>query len=99
MEPAPITAKQKYWLDHIEQAQSEGLSSSSYCQRGGLNVIHMYYYANWFRKRKEKTLSFVEVKLPKRGPEAPVVIRVGQQITMEIPADPSWIIEVLRGMG
>ncbi len=99
MEQAPVTEKQKYWLGHIEKAKNEDLSSSAYCQREGLNVIHMYYYANWFRKRREKTSSFVEVKIRERVPDTPVVLRIGKQITMEIPADPAFIVELLRGMG
>src|SRR3989338_8678335 len=99
MEQAPVTEKQKNWLNHIEQAKSEGLSFSVYCKREGLKVTHMHYYANWFRKRREKTSPFVEVKLRERAPQTPVVIRIGKQITMEIPADPSFIMELLRGMG
>lgn len=99
MEKSPITEKQKYWLGHIEQAQNEGLSSSAYCEREGLSVIQMYYYANWNRKRSQKTGVFVEVKRQERGPETPVVIRIGKQITMELPSDPSLILELLRGLG
>jgi hypothetical protein len=99
MEQTSVTEKQKYWLGHIEKAKIEGLSSSSYCKREGLNVTHMHYYANWFRKRREKTSSFVEVKIREQVPETPVMIRIGKQITMEIPADPAFIVELLRGIG
>ena len=98
MEQASVTEKQKNWLNHIEKAQSEGLSFSVYCKREGLKVTHMHYYANWFRKRRKKNSPFVEIKLRERVPETPVVIRIGKQITMEIPADPSLILELLRGM-
>ena len=99
MEKSPITEKQKYWLNHIERAQSEGLSCSAYCEREGLSVIHMYHYASWFRKRGEKTSAFLEVKRQDQEPKTSVLIRIGPQITMEIPADPSLILELLRGMG
>ena len=99
MEKAPVTEKQKNWLNHIEQAKSEGLSFSVYCKREGLKVTHMHYYANWFRKRSQKTGVFVEVKRQERGPETPVVIRIGKQITMELSSDPSLLLELLRGMG
>jgi hypothetical protein len=99
MEPVPVTKKQKHWANHIERAQSEGLSSSAYCKREGLNVTHMHYYANWFRKRGQKTSAFVEVKRQDREQKTPVVIRIGTQITMEIPSNPSLILELLRGLG
>jgi hypothetical protein len=99
MEPFPVTEKQKYWSSHIEKAKSESLSYSAYCKREGLSVIQMYYYASRHRKKIQKTSSFVEVKMRERGPETPVVIRIGKQITMEIPADPALILELLRGMG
>ncbi len=99
MEQFPVTEKQEYWLSHIERAQSEGLSAAAYCERKGLSVIQMYYYANWHRKRSQKTDTFMEIKRQERGPQTPVVIRIGKQITMEIPADPSFVMELLRGMG
>jgi len=99
MEPVPVTKKQKHWANHIERAQSEGVSFSSYCKREGLNVTHMHYYANWFRKRRRKDSAFVEVKLQEQRHKTPVVIRIGTQITMEIQADLALIVDLLRGIG
>ena len=97
-----LTEKQKKWAEHIKQAKEKGLSYAQYCKQEQLKASLMHYYASKLRRKSQKTDTnspFIEIKPLVPSPIPNVVIRIGNQVSMEIPADLSFLISLLRGLG
>lgn len=51
MSATKLTEKQQYWLEHVEQAQSQGLSMSAYAKQHDLNLKLFYNMRTIFRQK------------------------------------------------
>ena len=63
-----LTDKQRFWLEHIQTAEREGLSPRLYAQRHGLHTAQFYYWRSTLRKRgvlarKDEPLELVSVRI------------------------------------
>lgn len=68
MSAIKLTEKQQYWLEHVEQAQSQGLSMSGYAKQHGLN-LKLFYNMKGILQQKgvlsktEKAMALLPVQI------------------------------------
>ena len=97
-----LTEKQKKWAEHIKRAKEKGLSCAQYCQQEKLKASLMHYYVSKLRHKSQKRDSqptFIEIKPCAPSPPPNLLIRIGNQVSIEIPADLSFLISLLRELG
>ena len=98
----PLTEKQRYWLDHIETAEREGLSPRVYAKRHGLRTAQLYYWRSTLRKRgvfetKDEPAEFVPVRVRDTRAEVRVHLPNGVVVASSQPLSESAWLSVLRG--
>ncbi len=99
---APLTEKQRYWLEHIEMAEREGLSTRAYAERHGIRVAQLYYWRSTLRKRgvlatKDEPAEFVPVRVGESRTEVRVHLPNGVVVACSQPLSESAWLSVLRG--
>ena len=97
-----LTEKQRYWLDHIETAEREGLSPRVYAERHGLRTAQLYYWRSTLRKRgvfetKDEPAEFVPVRVRDTRAEVRVHLPNGVVEASSQPLSESAWLSVLRG--
>ena len=98
----PLTEKQRYWLEHIETAEREGLSPRAYAERHGLRTSQLYYWRSTLRKRgvlatAEEPVELVPVRLRDTRAEVRVHLPNGVVVASSQPLSESAWLSVLRG--
>ncbi len=98
----PLTDKQRYWLEHIQTAEREGLSPRAYAERHGLRTSQLYYWRSTLRKRgvfesKDEPAEFVPVRVRESRTEVRVHLPNGVVVTSSQPLSESAWLSVLRG--
>lgn len=92
-----FTEKQQFWLGHIEIFKKSGLSRKEYCDRHGLELQHMSYFAAYVKKkvgRQNRNDGFIKLT-----PDPPVVhltMRLTNGISIEFPS--KSLQDVLRSL-
>lgn len=91
MQNKPLTAKQQYWLDHINSAQDQNLSLSDYAREHNISLTSLYkwrwYLSNKSYLNKPNTSAFVKI-VPSRMVEsksAPVIAVLPNGVKLEFP--------------
>ncbi len=97
-----LTEKQRFWLDHIETAEREGLSPRVYAERHGLRTAQLYYWRSTLRKRgvfetKDEPAEFVPVRVRDTRAEVRVHLPNGVVVASSQPLSESAWLSVLRG--
>ena len=97
-----LTEKQRYWLEHIETAEREGLSPRAYAERHGLRTSQLYYWRSTLRKRgvlerKDEPAEFVPVRVREARAEVRVHLPNGVVVACSQPLSESAWLSVLRG--
>lgn len=87
-----LTAKQHYWLKHIQTAQSSDMSLAEYARHHRIKAQSLYNWAKYFRDRKfaSQNVAFVELKTPQAPPLGPhfhsrAIIRLPNGIELAVP--------------
>ena len=98
----PLTEKQRYWLDHIETAEREGLSPREYAERHGLRTSELYYWRSTLRKRgvlasKDEPVELVPVRVRDTRTEVRVHLPNGVVVACSEPLSEAAWLSVLRG--
>ncbi len=98
----PLTEKQRYWLQHIETAEREGLSPGVYAERHGLRTAQLYYWRSRLRKRgvlerKDEPAEFVPVRVRDMRSEVRVYLPNGVVVACSEPLSEAAWRSVLRG--
>ena len=99
---APLTEKQRYWLEHIETAEREGLTPRAYAERHGLRTSQLYYWRSTLRKRgvfgtMDEPAEFVPVRVRNAQAEVRVHLPNGVVVACSQPLSESAWLSVLRG--
>ena len=97
-----LTEKQRYWLEHIETAEREGLSPTAYAERHGLRTSQLYYWRSTLRKRgvlasKDEPAEFVPVRMHESRTEVRVHLPNGVVVACSQPLSEPAYLSVLRG--
>ncbi len=97
-----LTEKQRYWLEHIETAEREGLCPRAYAERHGIRVSQLYYWRSTLRKRgvlesKEAPAEFVAVRVRESRAEVRVHLPNGVVVACSQPLTEAAWLSVLRG--
>lgn len=50
-----LTERQRYWLSHVEQVESQGMPLSEYAKQHGLSIHSLYSTRSWWRQRNRQT--------------------------------------------
>lgn len=78
MNEQPLTAKQQFWLEHVERCAESGRSMREYAKAHDLNVQSFYSWKAQLAKRSRIALkagaSFTEVQV--RSATVPAVIQI-----------------------
>lgn len=66
-ERSQLTQRQRYWLEHLERCQAQGLTMKSYAHEQGLKVSALYCWKLKLKQRgvwnTQNTVEFAEVRL------------------------------------
>ncbi len=97
-----LTEKQRYWLEHIETAEREGLSPRAYAERHGIRVAQLYYWRSTLRKRgvlgsKDEPAEVFAVRVHDTRGEVRVHLPNGVVVACSQPLSESAWLSVLRG--
>jgi len=98
----PLTEKQRYWLEHIETAEREGVSPRAYAERHGLRASQLYYWRSRLRKRgvlagAEAPVELVPVRVRDTQAEVRVHLPNGVVVASSQPLSEAAWLSVLRG--
>jgi len=85
----------KFWLDHLEQWNSSGMSKAAYCRQNNLSAGNFY---NWFSKESlsgdtrilndaATTLKFMPVTIDDTTATATTITLRSNRFVFEFPAD------------
>lgn len=98
--------KEKYWRDHIRQAEQSGETFKRYAERHGLNLKSLYDWRSRLKKKDAPTRSvakravtFAKVIAVPPKPYVGVELRVGG-ITLSADAlpDPAWLARLVQAL-
>ncbi len=97
-----LTEKQRYWLEHIETAEREGLSPGAYAERHGLRTSQLYYWRSTLRKRgvlatQDVPVELVPVRVRDTRSEVRVHLPNGIVVACSEPLSEAAWLSVLRG--
>jgi hypothetical protein len=98
----PLTRSQRYWLDHIQQQQSSGLSMASYAKQRDLSIKTFYAMRQKLGRLSQPVSAplFQAVTLtpePVTTPGATLVFHFPGQIACEVrQADAVWCARMLQ---
>ncbi len=97
-----LTDKQRFWLEHIQTAEREGLSPRLYAQRHGLHTAQFYYWRSTLRKRgvlasKDEPVELVPVRVHDTRTEVRVHLPNGVVVACSQPLSEAAWRSVLRG--
>jgi transposase-like protein len=109
MKAATPDVKEKYWLDHIRQAEQSGETFKRYAERHGLNLKSLYDWRSRLKKRcvldaparsvAKKAMTFAKVIAAPSSPRAVVELRVGAvTLCMESLPDPAWLANLVHAL-
>ena len=96
----PLTEKQRYWLEHIETAEREGLSPRAYAERHGLRASQLYYWRSRLRKLgvlAQAPVELVPVRVRDTQAEVRVHLPNGVVVASSQPLSEAAWLSVLRG--
>jgi len=98
----PLTTKQQYWLDHISQARSAGMSLSSYAEQENLSLKALYNYQTILRRKGliEQDSRFIRLS-PNQASTPPagntlVRITLLNGVCVDMPVNESDLASLLR---
>ncbi len=109
MKAAAPNVKEKYWLDHIRQAEQSDETFKSYAERQGLNLKALY---DWRSRLKSKgvidaslraltkqAVTFSKVIVTPSLPRAVVELRVGGvTLSTETLPDAAWLAHLVQAL-
>lgn len=101
-EPQPLTAKQQYWMNHLQAADTSQMSLTEYAKANGLKARDLYN-ARWKLKRSGQlpesidSTAFVRVQnVPSHSHQAVhLAIRFDNGIQCQLSADVDALSRVL----
>lgn len=99
----PLTEKQKFWQQHVLQAQSFDGSLADYARQQKLNASSLYYWIGVFNRATRTTqapvaaTSFSVVRVASPAP-AHCQIHLPSRVMLQCSAlpDPQWLAELCR---
>jgi len=98
--------KEKYWRDHIRQAEQSGETFKRYAERHELNLKSLYDWRSRLKKKDaptrsvaEKAAIFARVISVPPPPRAGIELRVGG-VTLSTDAlpDPAWLARLVQAL-
>ena len=95
MNQTKLTAKQKFWQQHIEAWRRSGVTRKAYCDSKDLNLSHFSYFISYLKKKRSSPGGFVRVGGAK---PPPITIRLSSGVVIEYPAGGSALVEVVRSL-
>ena len=106
MKAATPDVKEKYWRDHIRQAEQSGETFKRYAECHGLNLKSLYDWRSRLKKKDaptrsvaKKAVTFAKVITVPPTPRAGVELRVGG-ITLSVQTlpDPAWLGRLVQAL-
>lgn len=106
MKASTPNVKEKYWRDHIRQAEQSGETFKRYAERHGLNLKSLYDWRSRLKKKDapprsvaEKAAIFAKVISVSPPPRAGVELRVGGvTLSVETLPDPAWLARLVQAL-
>ncbi len=98
MKASTPNIKEKYWRDHIRQAEQSDETFKHYAERHELNLKSLYDWRSRLKKKDsptrsvaKKAVTFAKVITAPPAPRAGVELRVGGvTLSVETLPDPTW---------
>lgn len=93
--PIPLTEKQRFWQQHVAQAQAQGGALAEYARQHQLRTGSLYYWVGVFGQRNLTipALKFSAVQIDTQSAAVVYVMHLPQQVTLHCPSlpDPQWL--------
>jgi len=104
-----LTATQQYWLEHLQNQQSSGLSMAAYAKSQGIAAHNFYYWAQQLRKQQQanaltatplfQAVALVSSQSPRQSNELGMVFRLPNRIECELRhADEQTVLAVMQSL-
>lgn len=95
----PLTSKQQYWSQHLEQADHFDGSLADYARSQGLSAQHLYQWRNVLRKREitevaTKTVFTEVTRSGFAGPSLTLQLGSAQMAFGSLP-DAAWLRQLI----
>jgi len=92
-----LTEKQKFWQQHVLQAQSHNGSLADYAKQHRLKTNTLYYWVGLF-KRAIDPVSFSAVRVPSPAPATHYQLHLSSRLMLQcsVLPDPQWLAELCR---
>jgi len=108
MKAANPNVKEKYWRDHIRQAEQSGETFKRYAERHGLNLKSLYDWRSRLKNKcvldasprsvAKKAVTFAKV-ISAPPPRTGVELRVGGvTLSVETLPDPAWLARLVQAL-
>jgi len=96
----PLTAKQHYWSQHLEQADIFDGSLADYARSQGLSAQHLYQWRTVLRKRELTQVAtrtvFTEVTQPSFARPSLLLHLGPAQLEFATLPDPAWLAQIIH---
>lgn len=100
----PLTEKQKFWQQHVLQAQSHNGSLADYAKQQQLKATTLYYWVGVFSRstRTQKiditATGFSVVRMSSPAPAAHYQLHLSPRLTLQcaVLPTPQWLAELYR---
>ncbi len=105
MEPSiPLSDKQRFWQQHVKQAQAHKGSLADYAKQHQLKVNTLYYWVGVFnrstrmKKAAIKPIGFSAVHVS--SPAVQYSLQLSSRVTLQFSVlpDPQWLADMCRVM-
>lgn len=97
-----LTARDQFWLNHVEACAKSQMSQSDYCKKHGLNIKSFSARKSIYRNSKRKIATgSQDLFIPLNGDKSTIRITLstGIELTFDKIPDPSWMGSVLHSLG
>jgi hypothetical protein len=109
MKASNSNAKEKYWLDHIRQAEQCGETFKHYAERQGLKLHALYDWRSRLRSKglldalprtvAKKSVTFAKVIAVPSSFRTGIELRVGGvTLSAETLPDPVWLVRLVHAL-
>lgn len=98
-----LTAKQQYWAEHLQQADSFDGSLAEYARMQGVSAQHLYQWRNILRKREitQVASETVFTEVTRSGFDgSSLTLQLGNaQMTFQSLPDTQWLANLIAAHG
>jgi transposase-like protein len=102
------TEKQRFWQQHVQQAQLHNGSLADYAKQHDITVNTLYYWIGVLKGKVRapkaavaKRVRFSAVRVSSPASAAHYSLQLSSQLTLHCSAlpDPQWLVELSRQLG